>query len=213
MTNVLIVDDHTIVRDGLKQILSDSQDIDVVGEAADGSEAIKEIQKNKADVVLLDISMPGKNGLEVLKWIKKEQPELPVLILSMHAEDQYAMRALRAGAAGYITKQSASKQLVSAIHKVAGGGKFITESLVEKLVSVMDDDSELQPHEKLSDREDQVFSLLASGKTISIIARELSLSVKTISTHRSHILSKMNLKTNAELMHYAMNNGLGNFID
>lgn len=211
MTKVLLVDDHTIVRDGLKQILDNNEDIVIGGEAENGNEAIKKIKKEKWDVVLMDISMPGKSGLEVLKWIRKNQPDLPVLVLSMHSEDEYAFRAIRAGAAGYLTKQSASKQLVKAIKKVAGGGKFITESLAEKLANSVGTESDKAPHERLSDREEQVFRYLISGRTVSEIARELSLSVKTISTHRTHILGKMELKTNAELMHYAVTHGLNNF--
>jgi DNA-binding NarL/FixJ family response regulator len=211
MIKILIVDDHTIVREGLKRIIHNHEGILVGGEAESGNEAVQMIKDEKWDVVLMDISMPGKNGLEVLKWIKKNQPDLPVLVLSMHSEDEYAFRAIKAGAAGYLTKQSASKQLVTAIKKVAEGGKFITESFAEKLANNIGSQSEKAPHERLSDREDQVFRLLISGRTVSEIARELSLSVKTISTHRTHILKKMNLKTNAELMHYAVAHGLNNF--
>lgn len=211
MIRILVVDDHTIVRDGLKQIINNNGGMVVGGEAENGNEAIKKIKEEKWDVVLMDISMPGKSGLEVLKWVNKNQPDLPVLVLSMYSEDEYAFRAIRAGAAGYLTKKSASKQLVTAIQKVAGGGKFITESFAEKLANNIGPQSNKSPHDRLSDREDQVFRLLISGRTVSEIARELSLSVKTISTHRTHILGKMNLKTNAELMHYAVVHGLSNF--
>ncbi len=208
MIRVFIAEDHAIVREGLKQILMDRPDITVSGEAADGIDAIKKIKEDRWDVVLLDITMPGKNGLEVLKQIRKERPDLPVLILSMHSEDQYAMRALRAGATGYLTKESAPEKLVEAIIKVSAGGKYISPSLTEKLIHTLDPLSQVNPHERLSDREDQVFRQLISGRTVSQIAHDFSLSVKTISTHRSHIMRKMRMKTNAELMHYAAINGL-----
>ncbi|HEC30243.1 MAG TPA: response regulator transcription factor [Gammaproteobacteria bacterium] len=211
MTSVFIAEDHTIVREGLKQILTECPDIEISGEAADGIEAIQKIRNGKMDVVLLDISIPGKNGLEVLKWIKSRDISLPVLMLSMHDEDQFALRSLRAGASGYLTKQSAPEQLVNAIRKVASGGKYITPAVAEKLANSMDPSLEKAPHERLTDREDQVFRLLISGNTVSEIAKDLSLSVKTISTHRTNILKKMNLHTNAELMYYAMSAGLGHF--
>ncbi len=208
VTKVFIVEDHAIVREGLKLILSNRKGISVCGEAADGVTAIRKLLEDQCDVALLDITMPGKNGLEVLKQVKKEKPDLPILILSMHSEEQYAMRALRAGAAGYLTKESAPEKLIEAIIKVASGGKYISPSLAEKLAHTLDPQSQGKPHERLSDREDQVFRQLINGRTVSQIARHFSLSVKTISTHRSHILSKMHMKTNAELMHYAAINGL-----
>ncbi len=203
MIKVLIVDDHAIVREGLKRILSEVPDIEVKGEAADGHEAIEKLKK-VWDVILLDIGLPGKNGIEVLKQIKKDQPESSVLMLSMYDEGQYAMRALKAGASGYLTKSSLSNQLVDAVRKVADGGKYITSTLAEKLANNLGPMANKAPHERLTDREYQVFTMLSSGKTVSNIAKELSLSVKTVSTHRSHILEKMELKNNAELIRYSI---------
>jgi len=208
MIRVFIAEDHAIVRAGLKQILTDRSDMIVTGEAEDGLVAIKKLQQSKWDVVLLDITMPNKNGLEVLKQVRKEKPDLPILILSMHSENQYALRALRAGAAGYLTKESAPEKLIEAIIKLAKGGKYISPSLAETLASSLDPLSQSNPHECLSDREDQVFRQLIGGRTVSQIASDFSLSVKTVSTHRSHIMRKMKMKTNAELMHYAAVNGM-----
>lgn len=208
MIKILIVDDHDIVRAGLKQLLCETPDIEVAGEAGSGVEAINLVRKETWDVVLLDMSMPDKSGLEVLKQIKQEYPKLPVLILSMHPEDQYAVRAHRAGAAGYLTKRCVADELVAAVHKVAAGGKYISETVAERLALSVDATATAIPHEALSDREYQIFHLLASGKQVSEIGRELSLSSKTISAHRSNILTKMQMKTNSELMFYAINHGL-----
>ncbi|MCK4950421.1 MAG: response regulator transcription factor, partial [Gammaproteobacteria bacterium] len=185
MIKILIADDHAIVRQGLKQILMDTPDMDVAGEATNGIEALTKIREEEWDVVLLDMSMPGKNGLDVLKQAKNEQKKLPILILSMHPEDQYAVRALKAGAAGYITKGCPPEQFITAIRRAARGGKYITPTLAEKLAQTLDSGASDIPHESLSDREFQVFEKLASGNKISAIAEELSLSAKTVSTHRA----------------------------
>lgn len=205
---VLIVDDHAIVRAGLKQFLNECPDVAVTDEATNGHEALKKIREQDWDVVILDISMPGKNGLETLKQIKSEQPKLAVLILSMHAEGQYALRALKAGAAGYLTKGCIPEQLLAAVAKVARGGKYITPLLAEKLANALDPNVREVPHETLSNRELQIFQELSAGKQVSQIGKELSLSTKTISAHRANILKKMHMKNNAELMFYAIDNGL-----
>ncbi|THC39979.1 response regulator transcription factor [Massilia sp. Mn16-1_5] len=205
---VFIADDHAIVREGLKQILAEQRDIVVAGEAENGLDAIKLFRKSRCHVMLLDISMPDRNGIEVLKQIKQERPELAVLMLSMHREDQYAIRALKAGAAGYLTKQSAPRELVTAIRQVASGQKYVSATLAQALASQVGADHEAPPHDSLSDREFQTLTMIASGKTVSEIARELSLSVKTVSEYRARLLAKMNLKTSAELTHYAIRNQL-----
>lgn len=207
--NVLIADDHAIVREGLKQILADTDDIVVAGDAQNGQEAVQLVRKKtEAHVLLLDISMPDRSGLEVLKQVKKEKPSIAVLMLSMHREDQYALRSLKAGASGYLNKQSAPAELVIAIRMVAAGKKYITPQLAQALANQLDEDQEIAPHETLSDREYQTLTLIASGKTVSDIAAELILSVKTISMYRSRLLQKMKLKNNAELTHYAIKNQL-----
>jgi two-component system, NarL family, invasion response regulator UvrY len=208
MIKVIVVDDHAVVREGLKRIISENPGMAVTGEAGDGHEAMKVIQSGACDVVLLDITMPNKNGLDVLKELHAESPRLPVLVLSMHPEDQYAVRVLRAGAAGYLTKESAPAKLVQAIRKVVRGGKYVSPTLAEKLVYNLDSDLSKAPHEVLSDREYQVLCMIGSGKTVSMIAEELSLSVKTISTYRVRVLEKLNMKNNAELTHYAIKEGL-----
>lgn len=205
---IVIADDHAIVREGLKQILADTRDMVVSGQADNGADAIKLVRKGNCDVVLLDISMPDRSGIEVLKQIKKEMPAVAVLMLSMHREDQYAIRSLKAGAAGYLTKQSAPDQLVEAIRQVAGGRKYVSPALAQELANQVGEDREAAPHEGLSDREYQTLIMIASGKTVSDIAAELSLSVKTISMYRSRLLQKMKLRHNAELTHYAIKNNL-----
>ena len=205
---VFIADDHAIVREGLKQILADSPDIIVAGESENGLDAIKLFRKSKCHVMLLDISMPDKSGIDVLKQVKKENPEMAVLMLSMHREDQYAIRSLKAGAAGYLTKQSAPKELVTAIRQVASGQKYVSAALAQELASQVGDDHAAAPHDTLSDREYQTLTMIASGKTVSVIAEELSLSVKTISEYRARLLVKMKLKNSAELTHYAIKNQL-----
>jgi len=208
MIKVLIADDHTLVRKGLKQILLDTKDIEDVDEARDGKETINKVGRKKYDLVLLDISLPGRSGIDVLKQLKCSKPELPVLILSMHPEEQYAVRSLRAGASGYLTKESAPDELIKAIRKVANGGKYITSSLAEKLAGEIGPDAEKPLHETLSDREYQVMCMIASGKTVKEIAEDLNLSVKTISTHRARILRKMHMDNNAQLTHYAIKHNL-----
>jgi two-component system, NarL family, invasion response regulator UvrY len=208
MINILIADDHAIVREGLKRILADVPDMHVAGEASNGSEALDLVRKNKWDIVLLDISMPGRNGLDVLKLIKDEHPKLPVLMLSIYPEDQYAVRVLKAGASGYLTKESAPSQLVAAIRKVAQGGNYISQALAEKLVAGLQTNTDKNLHESLSDREFEILRLIASGKTLSQIAEQLLLSIKTVSTYRSRILEKMQMQNNAELTNYAIKNGL-----
>lgn len=208
MIKVLIADDHAIVRDGLKQIFKETLDIVVTGEAADGTEVIKKITKEAYDIVVLDISMPGSGGLDVLKYIKLYHPDLPVLVLSMYSEDQYAIRVLKAGAAGYLTKESASEQLISAVRKISEGRKYISPELAEKLADSLYVSRHKAGHETLSDREFQVLRLIGSGMTVGEIAEKLSLSVKTISTNRARILAKMGMKNNAELICYAIRHGL-----
>lgn len=206
---IIIADDHAIVREGLKQILADSADMVVSGDAENGADAVKLARLGDADVLLLDISMPDRSGIEVLKQIKKEVPRLAVLMLSMHREDQYAIRSLKAGAAGYLNKQSAPAELVDAIRQVACGRKYISAALAQELANqVGDENRAVPPHETLSDREYQTLVMIASGKTVSDIAGELSLSVKTISMYRSRLLQKMKLRHNAELTHYAIKNQL-----
>jgi two-component system, NarL family, invasion response regulator UvrY len=208
MIKILIADDHAIVRKGLVQILTDVPDTFAVDEADNGEDALNRALHNDYELVLLDISMPGKGGLEVLDVLKSQRPKLPVLILSMHPEEQYAVRALRAGASGYLTKGSAADELVSAIKKVLAGGKYVSNSLAEKLVFGLVDKFEKPLHGTLSAREYQVMRMIASGKTPSGIAEEMSLSVKTISTYRVRLLRKMKMKSNAELTHYAIKNNL-----
>ncbi|HAJ26043.1 MAG TPA: DNA-binding response regulator [Syntrophus sp. (in: bacteria)] len=205
---ILIADDHPIVRAGFKQVISDTQDMTVADEAENGQEVLNLIRKKDYDIVLLDISMPGRNGLEVLKDLKVEKPKLPVMILSIYPEEQYAIRALRAGASGYMTKASAPNELIAAIRKISQGGKYISSSLAEKLTDYLGEDGSKPIHERLSDREYQVMLMIASGKTVTDIADQLCLSVKTISTYRSHIIDKMRLKNNAEITLYAVQNKL-----
>jgi DNA-binding NarL/FixJ family response regulator len=208
MIKILIADDHAIVREGLKQIVADTSDMTVTDGASDGHEVLALLSKNNYDVVVLDIAMPGPIGLEILKQIKRESPKLPVLILSVHPEEQYAIRALKAGASGYLTKESAPDELITAIRKVSMGGKYITSSLAEKLAFELEADTEKPPHKILSDREFQVMCMIAKGKTIKDIAEELYLSPKTVSTYRFRILEKMKMKSNGGLTHYAINNRL-----
>jgi two-component system invasion response regulator UvrY len=205
---ILIADDHPIVREGYKKILMSQPDMDVTGEAGNGQEVLDLIQKKDFDLILLDISMPGRSGLEILKELKSQKPHLPVMILSIYPEEQYAVRAFRDGASGYLTKASTPKELISAIRKVSQGGRYVTEALAEKLTYFLHGDVDKAPHEKLSDREYQVMLLIASGKTVTQAAEELCLSVKTISTYRRHILEKMQFSTNAEITMYAIQNKL-----
>lgn len=205
---ILIADDHAIVREGLKQILAETADMIVADEASSGHEALEKVRQNDYDVVVLDISMPGKSGLDVLKELRRYKPKLPVLVLSIHPEDQYAVRCLKAGAAGYLTKESASDELVAAIKKVSQGKKYLTSTVAEKLAYAVGIDTDRPLHETLSDREYEVLCMIGYGKTASQIAGDLNLSVKTISTYRARILEKMRMETNAQLMHYAIDNQL-----
>jgi len=205
---ILITDDHAVVRQGLKLILADHFRKAVFGEARNAQEALNRVWKEKWDVVILDITMPGRNGLELLKEIKRSRPKLPVLVLSMHPEDQFAVRMLKTGAAGYLTKESAGEELVGAINKVVAGGRYISPSLAERMASYLDIDVHKAPHERLSDREFLILRMIASGKSVGQIAKELSLSVSTVSTYRGRILEKTDMKNNAELTHYAVQKGL-----
>lgn len=205
---ILIADDHAVVRQGLKQILSSDPDVVVTGEATNGTETMELARKVEWDVAVLDFSMPGPSGIDLLNEIRREFPGRPVLFLSMHPEDMHATRVLKAGGSGYITKESASHELTSAIRKVANGGKYISQSLAEILALEISPDSHKQLHETLSDREYRVMWLLASGRQINQIAKEMSLSPSTVSTYRSRILKKLNLVTNAELVRYAVSHRL-----
>ena len=208
MIKILIADDHAIVRKGLKQIVAETSDMVVADEASNGHEVINKASKNDYDVVVLDITMPGISGLDTLKQLRIHKPKLPILVLSMHPEEQYAVRVLKAGASGYLTKGSAPNELIRAIRKVSLDRKYISPFLAEKLAFDLEADNGRPLHETLSDREYQVICMIASGKTVKEIAEESFLSVKTISTYRSRILEKMNMKSNAELTHYAIKNEL-----
>ena len=205
---VLIVDDHAMVRRGLRALLSDEFRGAVFGEAADAPQAVEQLRKKEWDVVLLDITLPGKGGLDLLKELRAEWPRLPVLVLSGHKEDQYALRVLKAGAGGYVTKESASEELAKAVRKILAGGRYVSPELAEKLASGVNRDLARTPHETLSDREYDVMSRIGSGKTVTEIAEELSLSPKTISTYRARVLEKLGVKNSAEIVQYAIRNGL-----
>jgi DNA-binding NarL/FixJ family response regulator len=205
---ILIADDHPIFRAGLKEILTKERDVDFVGEAESGHKALELAKKQRWDVVILDITMPGKEGLEVLQELRRERPKLPVLVLSAHPEDQLALRLLKAGAAGYLTKDKAPEVLLTAVRRVLGGGKYVSESTAEKLVLKLESNGTSPPHELLSDREYQVVRMIASGKTVKEIAKELFLSVRTVSTYRARALEKMRMKSNADLIRYALENKL-----
>ncbi len=205
---ILIADDHAIVRQGLRQILSETDDMEVAGEAANGVQVVQMAREQAWDVVLMDVSMPDRNGIDALKLIRKELPRLPVLILSMYPEEQYAVRALRAGAAGYLSKQSAPEQLVVAIRQVANGKKYVSEAVAEALANAVAEDFERPLHEKLSDREFQTLRMIASGRTPGQIAETLNISVKTVSVYRARLLEKMNMRNNAELTHYGVRHNL-----
>ena len=204
----MVADDHAIVREGLKQILAETPDIVVGGEAGNAQEVLEQVRKDEWDLVLLDIAMPGRGGLDILKQLKGEIPELPVLMLSMYPEEQYAVRALKAGACGYLTKASAPEELIAAIRKVSQGRRYVSSSLAEKLAVYLETDADKPIHELLSDREYQIMVMIASGKTVTQIADELSLSVKTISTHRARTLKKLGMNNNAEITYYAVKHDL-----
>jgi len=208
MIRILIADDHAIVRAGLKQFIADQVDMEVSAEAASGAEAIAAVRAGDFDVVLLDISMPDKNGIDTLKTLRHVKPELPVLMLSAYAEDQYAVNLLRAGASGYLNKEAASTQLVGAIRTVVQGRKYVSPSLAQILADGVSGDADKPLHAELSQREFQIFCKLAAGAAVSKIADELNLSVKTVSTYRTRILEKMAMKSNADLTYYAIKNGL-----
>jgi len=209
MIRVLVADDHAIVRRGMAQILEEVPDMVVAGEASTGREVLRMVGEGEYNVVMLDIAMPEGGGLETLKQLRSLKPELPVLILSMYPERQYAVRTLRAGAAGYLTKESAPDELIAAIRRVVQGGRYVSQSLAEELAAALGSEAERLPHESLSDREYQVMRLLATGKTVTEIANELSLSAKTVSTYRARILVKLNLRNTAEIIRYALEHGLG----
>jgi DNA-binding NarL/FixJ family response regulator len=208
MADILIADDHAVVRQGLKLIISRDPALRVVGEAASGDEVLAAAERLRPDAVVLDITMPGRSGLEVLTELKRRWPKLPVLILSMHPEDQLAIRLLKAGAAGYVTKESAPEELIGALRRVCAGGKYVGPLLAEKLAAYVSEEQGGPPHESLSTREFQVLCMIAQGKTVSQISDELGLSIKTVSTYRVRVLEKMKMKTSAELTLYAVRNNL-----
>lgn len=208
MLKILIADDHAIVREGLKQILAETADMVVAGEATNGQEVLELVREKDFDLVLLDLAMPEKDGLDTLKELRLEKPNLPVLVLSIYPEEQYAVRVLKAGASGYLTKESAPDDLIAAIRKVSQKGKYVSQSLGEKLASYLTADPDQPAHELLSDREYRVMLMIASGKTVTEIAEAIFLSVKTISTYRVRALRKMGMKNNAEFAYYAIKHGL-----
>ena len=208
MIRVIIADDHQILREGLKQLLLAAGDLDVVGEAADGNEVLQRVRTLGCDVLLLDMSMPGRSGVELIRQVKSEKPKLRSLVLSMHEEHQYAVRAIRAGASGYLTKESAAAQLVAALRKVAGGGAFISAEVAERLAQEAMPHADGPLHAALSDREYQVFRLLVNGRSVSEIAVQLHLSAKTVSTHKARLMEKLGVDNNADLVHYAIKHRL-----
>ena len=208
MINVLIADDHPIVRQGLRQILAETPDMEVAGEAVNAQETLKQVQNARWDVLVLDITMPGRSGFDILKELKHLQPRLPILVLSIHAEEQFAVRVLKIGADGYLNKENAPEELIKAIRKVVSGGKYISSDLAESLAFSLDTTINQARHKALSHREFQVMQLMTSGKTLAQIAQTLALSAKTISTYRRRMLEKMQMKTNAEIIRYALEHGL-----
>jgi DNA-binding NarL/FixJ family response regulator len=205
---IVIADDHAIVREGLKRIVGDVEDFTVTGEAADGTQVMKAVRELEFDVLVLDLSMPGRSGMELIKLAKTEKPKLRILVLSMHQEMQYAVRAIKSGASGYLTKESAPAQLEQAIRKIAGGGAYISAEVAEQLALGAMPGSETLPHESLSDREFEVFRHLVAGDAVSDIAHQLNLSVKTVSTHKANLMQKLGLSNQTELVRYALKNGL-----
>lgn len=208
MIRVLLADDHAMVRTGLKEILAGTGDITVAGEAANGHEVVASIRAQDYDVVVLDMSMPGRGGIELIKQVKSEKPRLRILVLSMHSEQQYAVRALKAGASGYLTKDSAAEQLVAAIRRIAGGGAYVSPETAERLALDLNPAHEAPPHTLLSDREYQVFEMIATGKSLTAIADRLKLSVKTVSTHKTRIMQKMGADNQTDLIRYAIRHKL-----
>ena len=208
MIRILVADDHSVVRQGIKQIVADSPDMEITGEAASGQETLQLVRSGSFDVIILDISMPDQNGLDILRELKAESPALKVIILSMHPEEQYAVRSLRDGASAYLTKGSPPEELILAIRTVASGKRYITPSVADRLATYIEDSSQRPLHETLSDREMEILVLIGSGKGVSDIAQELNLSIKTVSTYRSRILLKLNMETNAQLIRYSLQHGL-----
>jgi DNA-binding NarL/FixJ family response regulator len=208
MIRVIVADDHPIVREGIRQILERAGDIAVVAEASDGAELLRKASQVSFDLVILDISMPGRDGLDVLKQLRYEDPKARVLIMSIHPEELFAIRAIKAGASGYMTKESVPEEIVTAVRKVMRGGRYLSEHIVEQVLNALENDSGKPPHAVLSDRELEVFLMIASGKSLTRIGEELSLSVKTIATYRARILQKMNMGTNAEIIRYVVQHGL-----
>ncbi len=208
MTRIVIADDHAIVREGLKRIVSDAPDLEVTGEAADGNEVMQRVRERDFDVLVLDLSMPGRSGMELIKLVKAEKPRLRILVLSMHQELQYAVRAIKSGASGYLTKESAPALLVQAIHKVASGGAFISAEVAEQLALGAMPGGQALPHASLSDREFEVFKLLVAGVSVTEIGTRLNLSAKTVSTHKANLMHKMALGNQSELIRYAIKHGL-----
>jgi DNA-binding NarL/FixJ family response regulator len=208
MIRIFITDDHSLIREGLKKIINDEKDISIIGEAGNAKDTMSFVLNKNIDILILDLNLPDKSGLDLLKELKSLKPELKILILSMHPEDRFAMRVLRGGASGYITKESVGEELVRAIRKVYNGGKYVSESLAEMLAFEIQGGGDKPIHEVLSDREFQVLQMIASGKTLAEISETLSLAVTTISTYRARVLEKLNLHSNAELIHYAITNKL-----
>lgn len=209
MIRVVLADDHAIVREGLKRIIGDVADFTVAGEAADGTQVMQRVRELEFDVLVLDLSMPGRSGMELIKLVKAEKPKLRILVLSMHQETQYAVRAIKSGASGYLTKESAPAQLEAAIRKIAGGGAYISAEVAEQLaLGAMPGASDAPPHESLSDREFEVFRLLAAGDAVTDIANKLNLSVKTVSTHKANLMQKLGIHNQTELVRYALKHGL-----
>jgi DNA-binding NarL/FixJ family response regulator len=213
MINLVIADDHAIVREGLKRIVAGADDMQVVGEAADGTQVMQRVRELDFEVLVLDLSMPGRSGMELIRLVRAERPKLRILVLSMHQELQYAVRAIKSGASGYLTKESAPAQLEQAIRKIAGGGAFVTPEVAEQLALGAMPGSESHPHETLSDREFEVFRLLAAGVSVTEIASRLKLSVKTVSTHKANLMQKMGLQNASELIRYAIRHGLADSIE
>lgn len=208
MIRVVLADDHKMVRTGLKEILADTGDIEVVGEATNGQEVMARVRELPLDLLVLDMSMPGRSGIELIRQVKAEKASLRILVLSMHSEEQYAVRALKAGASGYLTKESAADELVAAIRRIAGGGAYVTPETAQRLALGLDAAGEGPPHKALSDREMQVFHMIAGGKSVSEVAGTLSLSVKTVSTHKTRIMQKLNVANQTELIRYAIRHNL-----
>ena len=208
MISIVIADDHAIVREGLKRIVSEAKDMKVVGESANGAEVMQRVRELDFDILVLDLSMPGRSGMELIKLVKSEKPKLRILVLSMHEELQYAVRSIKAGASGYLTKESAPAELTQAIRKIAGGGAYVTAEVAEQLALGAMPGNQSQPHESLSDREFEVFQLLAAGESVTDIATRLKLSVKTVSTHKANLMQKLGLSNQTELVRYALKHGL-----